>query len=102
MEQPMKLTQILVAVVASLTLITTTPAVAKGGKSGGKATSSKSSGGKSTKGVSSGGSASVPSGGGGRGRQPCSGSKGGIKACTTDGKFMCNDGTISKSQRICS
>lgn len=97
----MKITQILVAVVASLTLITATPAVAKGGKSGGKATSSKSSG-KSTKGVSSGGSASVPSGGGGRGRQPCSGSKGGIKACTTDGKFMCNDGTISKSQRICS
>lgn len=32
---------------------------------------------------------------------PCSGSKGGIKACTSDGKFMCNDGTLSKSKKIC-
>lgn len=30
----------------------------------------------------------------GRGKRPsCSGSKGGIKACTTDGKFICNDET---------
>lgn len=32
---------------------------------------------------------------------PCSGSKGGIKGCTTDGKFICKNGTISKSKRIC-
>ena len=37
----------------------------------------------------------------GRGKRPCSGSKGGIKACTTDGKFICNDGTISGSKKIC-
>lgn len=37
-----------------------------------------------------------------RGRQPCSGKKGGIKACTANGKFMCNDGTISKSKKVCS
>lgn len=37
----------------------------------------------------------------GRGRQPCSGSKGGIKHCTSEGKFMCNDGTISASKKIC-
>ena len=32
---------------------------------------------------------------------PCSGNKGGIKGCTTDGKFICKNGTISKSKRIC-
>ena len=37
-----------------------------------------------------------------RGREPCSGSKGGIKACTADGKFLCKDGTLSKSKKICS
>jgi len=37
----------------------------------------------------------------GKGRQPCSGSKGGIKHCTADGKFMCRDGTISASKKIC-
>ncbi|MDU3156350.1 MAG: hypothetical protein E7B34_11870 [Hafnia alvei] len=36
-----------------------------------------------------------------RGRKPCSGSKGGIPHCTTDGLFVCNDGTISKSKKIC-
>ena len=36
-----------------------------------------------------------------RGRQPCSGSKGGIKACTADGKFLCKDGSLSKSKKIC-
>lgn len=36
-----------------------------------------------------------------RGRKPCSGSKGGISHCTTDGQFVCNDGTISKSKKIC-
>ncbi|MHA4829665.1 YdcA family protein [Enterobacter hormaechei] len=33
---------------------------------------------------------------------PCSGKKGGVSHCTSDGKFVCNDGTISKSKRICS
>lgn len=32
---------------------------------------------------------------------PCSGKKGGIKACTSDGKFLCKDGTISKSKKVC-
>lgn len=36
-----------------------------------------------------------------RGNQPCSKSKGGIKACTTEGKFLCNDGSISASKRKC-
>jgi len=36
----------------------------------------------------------------GRGRQPCSGSKGGISHC--DGsKFVCKDGSISGSKKIC-
>ncbi|MEQ9721265.1 hypothetical protein ABQG65_08720 [Yersinia alsatica] len=37
-----------------------------------------------------------------RGRKPCSGSKGGVSHCTSDGRFLCNDGTISKSKKICS
>ncbi|MGK3143061.1 hypothetical protein [Pantoea sp. C2G6] len=37
-----------------------------------------------------------------RGRQPCSGAKGGIAYCTSDGRFMCHDGTLSQSKRICS
>lgn len=36
----------------------------------------------------------------GRGRQPCSGSKGGVKHCQA-GKFVCNDGSISGSKKIC-
>ncbi len=37
----------------------------------------------------------------GRGRQPCSGSKGGVSHC--DGsKFVCKDGSISASKKICS
>lgn len=36
-----------------------------------------------------------------RGNQPCSKSKGGIKACTAEGKFLCNDGSISASKRKC-
>ncbi len=32
---------------------------------------------------------------------PCSGSKGGVKACQS-GKFLCNDGSISASKRVCS
>lgn len=36
-----------------------------------------------------------------RGRQPCSGSKGGIAHCTSDGRFVCNDGTLSQSKRFC-
>lgn len=37
----------------------------------------------------------------GRGNQPCSGKKGGVKTCTTNGKFLCNNGTISKSKKVC-
>ncbi|NIG43275.1 hypothetical protein F3J31_05440 [Enterobacter sp. Acro-832] len=37
-----------------------------------------------------------------RGRQPCSGSKGGIAHCTSDGRFVCNDGSLSQSKRSCS
>lgn len=37
-----------------------------------------------------------------RGRQPCSGSKGGIAHCTSDGRFVCNDGSMSQSKRFCS
>ncbi|BED47275.1 MULTISPECIES: hypothetical protein [Escherichia] len=33
---------------------------------------------------------------------PCSGKKGGVSHCTSDGKFVCNDGTPSKSKKICS
>ena len=36
-----------------------------------------------------------------RGNKPCSGKKGGIAKCTSDGKFMCKDGTISKSKKSC-
>lgn len=35
-----------------------------------------------------------------KGRQPCSGKKGGISHCSS-GKFVCNDGSISQSKRIC-
>lgn len=35
-----------------------------------------------------------------RGRLPCSGKKGGISHCSGS-KFVCNDGTISKSKRSC-
>lgn len=34
-------------------------------------------------------------------RKPCSGKKGGVSHCTKDGKFVCNDGSISKSKRKC-
>ena len=37
-----------------------------------------------------------------RGNKPCSGKKGGIKHCTSDGKFMCQNGTVSASKRKCS
>lgn len=36
-----------------------------------------------------------------RGNKPCSGKKGGIKHCTSDGKFMCNDGSVSASKKVC-
>lgn len=36
-----------------------------------------------------------------KGNKPCSGKKGGVKSCTSDGKFVCKDGTISKSKRVC-
>lgn len=32
---------------------------------------------------------------------PCSKGKGGIKACQ-NGKFLCNDGSISASKKVCS
>lgn len=32
---------------------------------------------------------------------PCSGKKGGVKQCTADGKFMCNNGTVSASKKKC-
>ncbi|WP_407080934.1 YdcA family protein [Enterobacter cloacae] len=37
-----------------------------------------------------------------RGRKPCSGSKGGISHYTSDGRFVCNDGSLSQSRRFCS
>ncbi|WFF38002.1 hypothetical protein LU290_06985 [Moraxella nasibovis] len=36
-----------------------------------------------------------------KGNKPCSGKKGGIASCTSGGKFMCKDGTISKSKKVC-
>jgi len=35
-----------------------------------------------------------------KGREPCSGKKGGISHCSGT-KFVCNDGTISRSKRKC-
>ncbi|WP_246870743.1 hypothetical protein [Kluyvera ascorbata] len=32
--------------------------------------------------------------------KPCSGKKGGISHCSGE-KFVCNDGTISKSKKVC-
>lgn len=36
----------------------------------------------------------------GKGRQPCSGKKGGVSHCQ-GAKFVCNDGSISGSKKIC-
>ena len=36
-----------------------------------------------------------------KGREPCSGKKGGIDHCSGS-KFICNDGSVSKSKKICS
>lgn len=36
-----------------------------------------------------------------QGNQPCSGKKGGVKTCTANGKFLCKNGTISKSKKVC-
>ncbi|WP_180110150.1 MULTISPECIES: hypothetical protein [unclassified Acinetobacter] len=36
----------------------------------------------------------------GRGKQPCSGKKGGISHCQGS-KFVCKDGSISASKKIC-
>lgn len=33
--------------------------------------------------------------------QPCFGKKGGIKSCTSNGKFLCHNGTTSASKRKC-
>lgn len=35
-----------------------------------------------------------------KGRQPCSGKKGGISHCS-GGKFVCKDGSISASKKVC-
>ncbi|MDD7425007.1 MAG: hypothetical protein PUK61_01010 [[Actinobacillus] rossii] len=35
------------------------------------------------------------------GRAPCSGKKGGVSHCSSSGKFICNDGSVSKSKKIC-
>ncbi|ADO80483.1 TPA: hypothetical protein ACPGNJ_001858 [Haemophilus influenzae] len=35
-----------------------------------------------------------------RGREPCSGKKGGVSHCS-GGKFICNDGSVSRSKQIC-
>lgn len=35
-----------------------------------------------------------------RGREPCSGSKGGIAHCSGT-RFVCNDGSLSASKKIC-
>ncbi|MFP2768350.1 hypothetical protein [Oceanisphaera sp. KMM 10153] len=32
---------------------------------------------------------------------PCSKGKGGVSHCTSDGKFVCKDGTISRSKKKC-
>ncbi|MFT2793594.1 hypothetical protein ACMV5I_26545 [Serratia sp. T13T92] len=32
---------------------------------------------------------------------PCSGKKGGVSHCS-GGKFVCNDGSVSKSKKVCS
>lgn len=36
-----------------------------------------------------------------KGNKPCSGKKGGVESCTSGGKFMCKDGSISKSKKVC-
>lgn len=36
-----------------------------------------------------------------RGNRPCSGKKGGVSHCS-GGKFVCNNGSISRSTRTCS
>jgi len=35
-----------------------------------------------------------------KGRQPCSGKKGGVSHCS-GGKFICNDGSVSQSKKVC-
>ncbi len=32
---------------------------------------------------------------------PCSGKKGGVVACTSDGKFLCRNGSVSRSKMEC-
>lgn len=32
---------------------------------------------------------------------PCSGKMGGVSHCSKDGKFVCNNGKISQSKKIC-
>lgn len=36
-----------------------------------------------------------------KGKKPCSGKKGGVSHCTPSGQFVCNDGSISKSKKLC-
>lgn len=35
------------------------------------------------------------------GNKPCSGSKGGVDHCSSDGKFVCKDGSQSQSKKVC-
>ena len=32
---------------------------------------------------------------------PCSGKKGGVVSCTSDGKFLCRNGSVSRSKMEC-
>ncbi len=36
-----------------------------------------------------------------KGNTPCSGKKGGVAHCTADGKFVCKNGSVSKSKKKC-
>lgn len=35
-----------------------------------------------------------------KGNKPCSGKKGGVSHCS-GGKFVCKDGSVSKSKKVC-
>lgn len=76
----MKATKAFIAILISLSLMSATPALAKGGRGGGKAT-------KSTTSYNTDGGSSGVRTGGKRGNQPCSGKRGGVKSCTTDGNL---------------
>ncbi len=35
-----------------------------------------------------------------KGKEPCSGNKGGVSHCS-GGKFICQDGSVSQSKKVC-